>query len=109
MTSMFKKLLVSTVLGVLLFSSFALWAKGNDALVSVTAPVQVAKLEVANQLSISAHQVGEESYIQQVGVLTVKVNHQHGAGMPMTTVSFLWLMAAALLFFVIRATTRRIK
>jgi hypothetical protein len=98
-----KKILVSTIFGVLLLSSLTLLAKGKDE------PVQVVQLEVVNQLSIGAHEVGEESYIQQVGVSKPRVVTQEKTGLPMTTVSFFWVMATGLLFFVARSTARRIK
>jgi len=47
---MFKKAVVSVVLGVSLFSSIALWAQ-NDEQAAV-----VAKLDVTHQLSISEYQ-----------------------------------------------------
>ena len=100
---LFKKLIVSVVLGVSLLSSLAIWAENKQE------PLQVAKLDVVNQLSISAHQVGEDSFLQQVGTSKKKAAVQHKAGVPMSTISFFWIMATGLLFFVVRLAKRRIK
>lgn len=99
----FKKLIVSAVLGVSLLSSAAILAENQHE------PVQVAKLEVVNQLSISAHEVGEDNFLQQVGTSQKKAAAESKAGVPMTTIAFLWIMATGLLFFVVRLTKRRIK
>jgi hypothetical protein len=101
---MFKKVLVSVALGSLLLFSLSLWAKDNHK------PVLVAELQVNNQLSISAHQSGEESFVQQVSATKIKVDNQkQQKNLPMSVISAFWIMAFALLFFVIRVTTRRIK
>jgi len=101
---MVKKLLVSIALGSLLLFSLSLWAKSNHE------PVLVADLQVNNQLSISAHQSGDKSFVQQVVATKVKVDNQkQQLNLPMSVVSVFWIMAFALLFFVIRVTTRRIK
>lgn len=101
---MFKKLVVSVVLGVSLLSSLALWAKSKDE------PIIVAKIEVKNQLSLSAHQVGEASFINQIEPSKVKVaEKQDEASLSVTKTSVFWTMAFALLFFVLRGATRRIK
>lgn len=101
---MLKKVLVSAALGTLLLFSLSLWAKGNQE------QVMVAKLQVKNQLSISAHQSGEESFVQQVSTAKLKVDNQkQQSNLPMSVISVFWIMAFGLLFFVVRASTRRIK
>lgn len=101
---MVKKVLVSVALGSLLLFSLSLWAKGNQE------PVLVAKLQVENQLSISARQSGDESFVQQVSTAKLKVDNQkQEQNLPMSVISVFWIIAFGLLFFVIRATTRRIK
>lgn len=101
---MLKKVLVSAALGTLLLFSLSLWAKGNQE------QVMVAKLQVKNQLSISAHQSGEESFVQQVSAAKLKVDNQkQQSSLPMSVISVFWIMAFGLLFFVVRASTRRIK
>ncbi len=100
---MLKKVLVSVVLGVALFTSFALWAKPSEM------PTMVAKIEVQDQLSFSAHQAGEVTFINQVGDGTQSSASKQGeTKAAMSLVSVLWTMAFALLFFVIRLTARRI-
>jgi hypothetical protein len=100
---MFKRLVVSAVLGVALLTSFALWAKPSDA------PTMVAKIEVHNQLSFSAHEAGESKFISQIGDAKQSETKLGESKMAMSVVSVFWTMAFALLFFVIRVTARRIK
>jgi len=101
---MFKKIVVSVVLGVALLTSFALWAKTNDA------PTVMAKIDVQDQLSFSAHQAGESTFINQIGDAKHSSAVTQGESKAaMSLVSVLWTMAFALLFFVIRVTARRIK
>ena len=102
--SMFKKGLVSVTLGAMLLLSLSLWAKSNQE------PTVVAKLQVENQLSISAHQGGEESFMQQVSTSKAKAPKQHvEESLPMSVLSVFWIMMLGLLFFVIRVSTQRIK
>jgi hypothetical protein len=101
---MFKKFIVSVVIGVSLLTSLTLGAKDNK-------PTVLAKLDVESQLSISAHQTGQSNFINQIGVsgkLPAKRN-QVLSEVPMSVVSVFWTMAFALLFFVVRVTARRIK
>ncbi len=101
---MFKQFAVLTVLSVSLFSSTVLWAKGGDK------PVVVAKLDVAHQLSISAHQNGEEKFIEQVSVsrhATPLKQVQKDARV--TGLAASGLIGFGLIYFVFRASRRRIK
>ncbi|MFW5432075.1 MAG: hypothetical protein ACKE5M_08655 [Methylophilaceae bacterium] len=101
---MFKKALVSVTLGVLLLFSLSLWAKSNQE------PVLVAKLKVDNQLSISAHQVGEESFISQVGAKKdIPAKVQGEKNVPMSLLSVFGVMAFGLIYFVHRSSRQRIK
>lgn len=101
---MFKKLIVSVLLGASLLTSLTLGAKDNK-------PTVIAKLDVENQLSISAHQSGQSNFINQVGVSGKKPakKDQTLTQVPMSVVSGFWTMAFALLFFVVRVTATRIK
>lgn len=101
---MVKKILVSVVLGALLFVSFSLWAKNNQE------QVLVAKLQVENQLSISAHQVGEDRFINQVGAkkdMLEKVQSERNIPMPL--LSSFGVMIFGLMYFVLRSSRQRIK
>ncbi len=101
---MFKKLIISILLGVSLLTSLTLGAQDNK-------PTVIAKLDVENQLSISAHQSGQSHFINQIGVSSkqsAKKEEAHSQ-VPMSVVSGFWTMAFALLFFVVRVTARRIK
>lgn len=99
----FKKLIVSAMLGVSLLSSLAIGVENKHE------PVQVAKLEVVNQLSISAHEVGGDSFLQQVGASKSKSAIQNETGIPMSAASVFWIMVTGLFFFVVRLAKRRIK
>lgn len=101
---MLKKLFVSMLLGASLFTSMVLWAKADqDA-------VQVAQLNVNQQLSLSAHADGETSFLNQVGInhkqIVIETNQ---SPLPMPLSSIIWTMLFGLMFFVVRAVTRRIK
>lgn len=97
---MVKKFVVSVILGASLFSSVFLWAKNSDA------PV-VAKLNIEQQLSISAYQSGHSQFIQQVsadqGALIVK----NEVAVPLMSV--LGLLVFALMYFVLRSSRQRVK
>ncbi|MGJ8619018.1 MAG: hypothetical protein ACSHWN_01700 [Methylophilaceae bacterium] len=101
---MFNKKIVSVVLGVSLLTSLSLGAKDNK-------PTVIAKLDVENQLSISAHQAGKSNFINQIGESGQKSakKEQTLTEVPMSVVSIFWTMAFALLFFVVRVSARRIK
>jgi len=101
---MFKKAVVSVVLGVSLFSSIALWAQ-NDEQAAV-----VAKLDVTHQLSISEHNLGGDRFIQQVGEEKQVIPFlQATDGLPMPLIPALGVMVFGLMYFVLRASRNRIK
>lgn len=98
---MLKKVLVSVGLGVLLLFSLTLWAQNNQE------PVVVASLEVKNQLSISALQLGEDRFISQVSspkVITVAGKKES----PVPLLSSLGVIAFGLIYFVIRSSRQRV-
>lgn len=100
---MFKQLVIAIVLGVSLFSSIALWAQNEQA------PVIVAQLQVERQLSISAHQNGEENFIEQVSVQnqTSSVSQvRNNTRVPVLTM--LGVMVFGLVCFVLRVSRKRI-
>ena len=101
---MLKKLITSVVFAIALMTSLTLGAKDNK-------PTVIAKLDVENQLSISAHQSGQSHFINQIGVAEKKPasKDQTQAQVPMSVVSGFWTMVFALLFFVVRVTATRIK
>ncbi|MEE9331431.1 MAG: hypothetical protein V3U89_04285 [Methylophilaceae bacterium] len=101
---MFKKVIVSVVLGISLLSSLALLAQNSDK------PVVMAKLNVEHQLSISAHGAGEENFIQQVRVdKSVLALGQGRKNLPIPLLSGLGVVMFGLMFFVLRASRQRIK
>jgi hypothetical protein len=101
---MFKKMVVSVVLGVSLLSSLTLLAKNSDK------PVVVAKLHVEHQLSISAHGVGEDIFIQQVSLdKSVLAAGQGGENLPIPLLSGFGVMVFGLMFYVLRSSRQRIK
>lgn len=106
---MFKKLLVSFILGIALFTSLTIGAKVKDE-PTKDKPILVAKIEVNNQLSISDQQMGETSFINQVSVLKqVDTREKPQENVPLSVISVFWTMAFGLLIFVIRVTARPIK
>lgn len=102
---MFKKVIVSVTLGALLLFSLSLWTKSN------TVPaMMVATPDVEHQLSISAHESNEESFINQVGAkegTPVKVQSEKNIAMPL--LSSLGVMVLGLMYFVLRSSRQRIK
>lgn len=101
---MLKKLFVSFVLGASLLTSMVLWAKAEQN------TVQVAQLNVEQQLSLSAHEDGDTSFLNQLGVNHKKiVMETNQTPLPMPVSSMIWTMLFGLMFFVIRAVTKRIK
>ncbi len=95
---MFRKLVVSAMFGMLMLSSLALVADDGSA------SIKLAILEVENQLSVSALQGGEQSFIQQV---------KPAEGQPKKEVSIpvvtgFWLMLFGLFLFVLRGGGQRI-
>lgn len=101
---MFIKLITSVVLAIALMTSLTLVAKDNK-------PTVIAKLDVENQLSISAHQSGQSHFINQIGTSEKKpaTKNQTLTQVPMSVVSGFWTMVFALLIFVVRVTATRIK
>lgn len=101
---MLKNLLVSVLLGVSLLVSLGLQAQTEQP------AVQVAQLNVEQQLSLSAHADGETSFLNQVGINHKEiVIESNQAGLPVSVSSVIWIMMFGLLFFVVRAVTKRIK
>lgn len=98
---MLKKVLVSVGLGVLLLFSLTLWAQNNQA------PIMVASLEVENQLSISALQLGEDRFIGQVGPKKV-VTVASKKDLPAPLLSSFGVIAFGLIYFVIRSSRQRV-
>jgi hypothetical protein len=95
---MFRKLVVSAMFGMLMLSSLALVADDGSA------SIKLAILEVENQLSVSALQGGEQSFIHQV---------KPAEGQPKKEVSIpvvtgFWLMLFGLFLFVLRGGGQRI-
>jgi len=97
---MFKKFVVSLILGVSLFSSVFLWAKNSDV-------PTVAKLDVEQQLSISAHKTGDDQFAKKVSsdqdasILKEKVR--------VPLMSVLGLLVFGLMYFVLRSSRQRVK
>jgi len=101
---MFKKAVVSVVLGISLMSSIVLWAKSSeDAQV-------VAKLDVTQQLSISEHNLGEGDFIQQVREQPKAIPFIPTTDdVPMPLLPALGVMVFGLMYFVLRSSRNRIK
>jgi hypothetical protein len=95
---MFRKFVISVMFGVLMLSSLALVADDGSA------PVKLAVLEVENQLSVSAHQGGEQSFIQQVK--PAEAQAKKDVSIPVVT--GFWLMMFGLFLFVLRGGGQRI-
>jgi hypothetical protein len=100
--AMFKQLVISVILGVSLLFSVALWAQNSDA-----KPTVVAKLDVEQQLSLSAHEASEGQFIQQLSTDKSPAMVKEEVAVPL--MSALGLMVFALMYFVLRSSRRRVK
>ncbi len=101
---MFKRLVVSIVLGVSMLSSIALWAKNDRQ------PTVVAKLDVMHQLSISEHNLGGDRFIKQVSDEPSALSLiQTTDGVPMPFLSVLGILVFGLMYFVLRSSRNGIK
>ncbi len=101
---MFKKSVISVALGISLFTSVALWAESDEQ------SAVVAKLDVAQQLSISEHDLGESGFIQQVSDQPQLIPFIPAVEeVPMPLLPALGIMVFGLMYFVLRSSRNRIK